>query len=207
MLMYGESVPGAIGRLASEPTSDLDSRQPSTKGELLNVPPDQAQTPPAAAQPAEGYAVKWPLARVIGFTILSLGIYQFYWFYITRKWITQQIGGNDNVGLQTLGLIVPILNFVIIYWLWRDISALRERVGLSPMNVSVYVIVYILGALFLPLVNVVILVLVLQALNEYWDASTNGQAVDKPTTSGELMATFIPLVVIVLVIVVAVAAG
>lgn len=173
----------------------------------MNVPPDQTQQPPAAAQPAEGYAVKWPMARVVGFSILSLGIYQFYWFYITRKWLTQQIGGSDNAGLQTLGLIVPILNFVIIYWLWRDISALRERVGLTPMNVSIYLIVYILGTLFFPLINLVILVLVLQALNEYWDASTNGQAVDKPTTSGELMATFIPLAATVLIIVIAVAAG
>ena len=133
--------------------------------------------------------MKWPMARVIIFSILSLGVYGFYWFYVTRKQVTQQIGGSDNAGLQTLGQIVPILNFVIIYWLWRDISALRERVGLTEINVTLYIVLLVVGY-----------ILVLNGLNEYWETSTNGQAVNKPITIGELLWTFVPLVLVVAII-------
>jgi hypothetical protein len=160
---------------------------------LKDVPP--YQPPPgggAVPAPEGGYAVKWPLWRVIVFSIVSFGLFGFYWFYVTRKQITRQIGGSDSVGLQTLGLIVPILHFVIIYWLWRDISALRERVRLTPMPVMLY-IGLLAGSMFVGLTGIaaiVLYILVLQALNEYWDASTDGQAVEKPATSSELMVTF-----------------
>jgi len=165
---------------------------------------------PALGAPAEtgqAYPVKWPMGRVIVFSIISLGVYSFYWFYVTRKQVTQQIGGNDNAGLQTLGQIVPILNWVIIYWLWRDISALRERVGLTPLNVTLYIVLLVVGSVFVGPLVLVIYILVLNALNEYWEMSTNGQAVNKPITTGELLATFVPLVVFVLIIVLVIASS
>jgi hypothetical protein len=154
------------------------------------MPPNQHQQPSPA--PMEGYAVKWPMWRVIVFSIVSFGLFGFYWFYVTRKQITQQIGGNDNVGLQTLGLIVPILDIVIIYWLWRDISALRERVMLSPIPLMLYIGLLVASLLtgLAGIAVIVLYILVLQALNEYWDARTHGQAVEKPATSGELIVTF-----------------
>ncbi|MBA2505591.1 MAG: DUF4234 domain-containing protein [Thermoleophilaceae bacterium] len=164
----------------------------------------EATAAPQTAVPGEAYPVKWPMGRVIAFSILSLGLYSFYWFYVTRKQVTQQVGGNDNAGLQTLGLIVPILNFVIAYWLWRDIGELRQRVGLSEMNVTLYMVLFVVGAIFFPPLVAVVYILVLQALNEYWDASTNGAAVNKPITSGEIAVTLAGFAFIALILIVAV---
>lgn len=164
-----------------------------------------AAAPTAGA--GQAYPVKWPMGRVIAFSIISLGFYSFYWFYVTRKQVTQQVGGNDSVGLQTLGLIVPILNFVITYWLWRDIAELRGRVGLSEMNVTLYMVLFVIGAIFFTPLVPIVYILVLQGLNEYWDASTNGTAVKKPVTSGEIAVTLAGLVVVALIIVAVVASG
>jgi hypothetical protein len=81
---------------------------------------------------------------------------------------------------------------VIIYWLWRDISALRERVMLSPIPLMLYIGLLIASLLtgLAGIAVIVLYILVLQALNEYWDARTGGKAVEKPATSGELIVTF-----------------
>ena len=44
-----------------------------------------------------------------------------------------------------MGLVVPVLNYFVIYWLWRDLSALRERMGQSGFPAGGYVV----GAIFL----------------------------------------------------------
>ena len=63
---------------------------------------------------------------------------------------------------------------------------------LSPTPLMLYI-----GLLVASLVTglagiavIVLYILVLQALNEYWDVRTDGQAVEKPATSGELIVTF-----------------
>jgi len=47
---------------------------------------------------------------------------------------------RDEATLHTLGLLVPILNFFIIFWLWRDLNALRERFGLSEFPAVAYLV-------------------------------------------------------------------
>lgn len=84
----------------------------------------------------QAYRVKRNAFRSIGLSLL-IGIYQFYWFYVTREIVTNEVGGKDRVGLQTLGTAVPILNIWIAYWLLRDIDKLvrsQKRPGFSPMS-------------------------------------------------------------------------
>jgi hypothetical protein len=135
-----------------------------------------------AAYPPEAYAVKRGLGRAWGFSILSLGIWGYWWFYVHRKLLDGELGaGRDDAVLHTVGLFVPILNFFILYWLWRDISALRTRVGLPDFPAGAYVV----GAIFLaPVVYSFVLV----KLNEYWDVRTQGLAIDAPMTTGEKVA-------------------
>ena len=158
-------------------------------------PPGQGVAPAATAPPpapapalAEGYAVKRPVGRVVLFSILSFGLYAYYWFYVTRKQVNLELGKDDDAALYTAGLLVPILNIFIVYWLWRDIADLRARAGLEPFNPIVYLLLCLI-----PFAAIVIYILVLQKLNEYWDVRTNGQAVDAPVTTGEKVVVGIGL--------------
>ena len=131
---------------------------------------------------------------MIGFTILSFGLYAFYWFYVTREQMTREVGGNDQVGLQTAGLLVPILNIFITYWLWRDINIARTRVGLPEFNIPVYLVLSILG------LSPIFYGLVVSKLNEYWDHRTGGQATDAPVTGGEKAVVAVGAILLVLYI-------
>lgn len=83
--------------------------------------------------------VKRSVLRVVGLEIVTLGLYYYYWFYVTRQHLKEELGSDDNVGLQTLGLIVPILQAFILYWLYRDISKLREQQNLQPFSAVLYI--------------------------------------------------------------------
>lgn len=133
----------------------------------------------ASGFPAETYAVKRPLGRVWGYGLLSFGLYAYAWFHVHRKLLDGELGGvRDDATLHTFGLLVPILNFFIIHWLWRDLNALRVRFGLAPFPE----IPYLIGSLFLaPL----FFSLVVVQLNEYWDVRTQGLATDAGRTSFE----------------------
>jgi hypothetical protein len=121
------------------------------------------------------------VGRVIGFSILSFGLYTYYWFFVTRKQLNAELGSTDDAGLYTAGLLVPVLNIVITYWLWRDIVLLRQRVGLPDFNVVLWIVV----SMFVPFAALIVYPMVVNRLNEYWDVRTGGAAVTAPVTSGE----------------------
>jgi hypothetical protein len=172
------------------------------------VPPGYHQAP-AGGGPAFGeLAIKRGVGRVIGFSILSVGIYTYYWFYVTRKQVNGELGSTDDAGLYTAGLLVPILNVIITYWLWRDIAMLRQRAGLPDFNVVLWVVL----SMFVPGAALVIYPMVVNRLNEYWDVRTGGAAVTAPVTTGEkvvvgLGIAFWALIVLLVVVVIIVAAA
>jgi hypothetical protein len=155
-------------------------------------PPGGWQAQPAPAYPPEAYAVKRGLGRAWGFSLASFGVWGYWWFYVHRKLIDGEKGeGRDDAVLHTVGLFVPILNFFVLYWLWRDISQLRARVGLSDFSAGAYLV----GAVFLaPVMYSIVLV----KLNEYWDARTQGLATEAPVTTGEKVAIAIGAALLVL---------
>jgi len=144
-------------------------------------PPAAAPATPAPPAVHAGYAVKRPLGRVIGFTIITFGLYHFFWFYTVRKQLNEEMGSTDDAGLYTAGLLVPILNIFITYWLWRDLDLLRKRYGLPEIPVVLYLVL----AAFVPFAAIVVYAMIVNRLNEYWDVRTGGQAVTAPITSGE----------------------
>jgi hypothetical protein len=175
------------------------------------VPPGYQQPvgPAGGAGPVVGeLAIKRGVGRVIGFSILSFGIYSYYWFYVTRKQLNSELGSTDDAGLYTAGLLVPILNIIITYWLWRDLDALRRRVGLPEFNVILWLVL----SMFVPFAALVIYPMVVTRLNEYWDTRTQGAAVTAPVTTGEKIVVGIgaaiwALFILIIVIVIAVAAS
>lgn len=174
------------------------------------VPPGYAQPPMpvGGAGPVVGeLAIKRGVGRVIGFSIVSW-IYGYYWFFVTRKQLNSELGNTDDAGLYTAGLLVPILNIIITYWLWRDIDALRRRVGLPEFNVILWIVL----ASFVPFAAFAIYPMIVVRLNEYWDVRTQGAAVTAPVTSGEKIVVGIgaalwALMLLVIVIVVVAASS
>jgi len=132
------------------------------------------------------------MGRAVLFTILSFGIWTFYWFYRNRKLLDGEYGDRDDSVLHTCGLLVPVLNFVITYWLWRDLNDLRMRHGLAEFSVAGYLVGTILG------LGPVFYGLALGHTNEYWDVRTNGAALDAPVTGGERLIVGIGLAFILL---------
>lgn len=90
--------------------------------------------------------VKRSVIRSLGLS-LFLPLYNFYWFYAARRDVTTELGTSDRAGLQTIGLLVPILNIFIIYWLYRDISRLQSKVRLPAFSSGWYLFSPVLVAI------------------------------------------------------------
>lgn len=80
------------------------------------------RTAPAAASSARtgenALAVKRSGLRVGLLTIVSLGLYQLYWFYVTRQRLDEELGADRAVkyspGLQTFGpLLVAVIGTIV----------------------------------------------------------------------------------------------
>lgn len=130
----------------------------------------------------ERLPLKWPVGRVSAFWIVSLGFYGYYWFGVARQHVSQALRkGDDHPGWQTLGMAIPVVNVGLTYVLWRDVDRLRRSVGLESIPVVPYLVIALV-----PLVGQAIAYTrVLGALNEYWDARTDGRAVEMPASRWE----------------------
>jgi hypothetical protein len=125
------------------------------------------------------YAVKYSLGRAWGYSLISVGLWTGYWFYVTRRLFDGETArGRDDALLHTLGLYVPVLNVFILYWLYRDLDELRRRSGLPGLTVPGYVV----GGIF---AAPILYSIALGKVNEYWDLRTQGLATEAPTTGAE----------------------
>lgn len=144
-----------------------------------------AATAQAPAVP-EAWRVKRSMGRCWGFTLGSLGLYGAYWLYQTRKLIDRELQhGRDDAAVHTVGFFVPILNFFVLYWLWRDIDRLRQSIGLPRFEVGLFVGLSVIGG------TPVTYSIVLNRLNEYWDWRSQGWAGDAPVTAGEKLTLLV----------------
>ena len=133
-----------------------------------------------SAWPSEAWRVKRSLGRCIGFSLLSFGAYAPYWVYVTRKLLDLELrNGRDDAAFHTVGTFVPVLNFFVTYWIWRDIDRLRQSIGLRRFEPGLLVGLTVIGGA--PITYSV----VLGYLNEYWDWRSQGHASDAPFTTGE----------------------
>jgi len=168
-------------------------------------PPPPPPAAPVAGQPVAAPAVAGPppeavkrsVTREALCAIVSIGAYHFWWFYAYRRLISRELGTFDRAGWQTAGLAVPILNIFILYWIWRDINTLVRQTGDAGFAAGWFV-----AASVVPYVNYVgapvCFCLVGAKLNEYWDKRAGGRAADAAWTTGEKLATFLPLPVLIL---------
>jgi hypothetical protein len=171
----------------------------------------QPAGPVATADPHHGQ--KFPMGRAWGFTILTFGLWGFYWFYTTRKEVDLELGGQrDDALLHTLGLLIPILNFFCIYWLWRDISLLCQRSGVGEFSPGGYLAGLIVLS-FIGLGAPIFYSLVLSKLNEFWDRRAGGVAPVRPVATAEKVVVGIGIALlllyflIIVIVIIAAAAG
>lgn len=63
-----------------------------------------------------------PVAAMV-LSIITFGIYGIYWFYSTTRQAINEANKNASPGLWTIGLFIPIINFVIF---WKEGQLIQE---------------------------------------------------------------------------------
>ncbi|MFB6215777.1 MAG: DUF4234 domain-containing protein [Candidatus Aenigmatarchaeota archaeon] len=82
-----------------------------------------------------------PVAAMV-LSIITLGIYGIYWFYSTTREAMKEASKGGSPGLWTLGLFIPIINFVIF---WKEGQLVEEVAGETDG-----VLIFILWIVFPP---------------------------------------------------------
>ncbi|MGI8595454.1 MAG: hypothetical protein ACR2ML_14025, partial [Solirubrobacteraceae bacterium] len=177
--------------------------------------PAYAQSPaappgaPAATGPsASAFELKRPVGRQVVLYAMSFGLWGYYWFYDTRKKLNGEMGKPDDAGVKTACMLIPIYNIFLIYQLWDDLNTVRtHNYRLPELNVAVLLVVSIVPfGVFWTFPQVA------NALNEYWDHRTQGQAMEAPVTGVEKVLAcvglgLLALYLVFLILIIALAAG
>jgi hypothetical protein len=125
------------------------------------------------------YALRYGLGRAWGYTALTFGMWLVFWFHRTRKLLDGELGSRrDDAVLHSIGLLVPVWNIFVLYWLYRDLDELRRWHGLPEIPVAAYVA----GGALAPAIMYSV---ALGKVNEFWDVRTHGLATDAAITSAE----------------------
>ncbi len=153
----------------------------------------------STANAAPGHSYGQPVRNLVLLSLLTLNLYQLYWFYRNWKHLKSHTGADIRPGLRTVGLLIPIVSFFLIYDQFDDIHDLSTGRGIaalgvrySPMGLMLaYVLinalwmvpgrVSLLGVLaFIPLVYVQ------RALNDYWQHEQPDRAMRRRFSGGEI---------------------
>jgi len=79
-------------------------------------------TNPAAFQ-------KRSLGKQVLFTIITLGIYPLYWMHITHKQLANGTNADFSPAMRTIGMFIPIWNFVVMWRTSHDAEAVTDQSG------------------------------------------------------------------------------
>ena len=63
------------------------------------------------------------------FTIISFGIYMIYWIHITHKQLANGTDAEFSPALRTIGMFIPIYNFVVLWRTSHDAEAVTDQSG------------------------------------------------------------------------------
>jgi hypothetical protein len=120
-------MPDIIGRDEEVPT---DASTDST----LGVGIDSAATFDAQSrggQSLPGAEPGLPPAHLAILSVVSLGLYEFYWIW--RGWtaLRDETGADINPRWRTAAFLVPFANVLVLYFLMRDTKELAESRGVA----------------------------------------------------------------------------
>ncbi|MFA5077158.1 MAG: DUF4234 domain-containing protein [Candidatus Micrarchaeia archaeon] len=74
---------------------------------------------------------------VIAVSIVTLGIYALYWFYMTRKELYELLKKDGNALIDLVLMFIPIINFYAIWKYCDDVSALSKG---AQSNILLFVL-------------------------------------------------------------------
>jgi len=155
-----------------------------------------SEPPSFDGRPGE-YSRVQPSARLVLLTVLTLGLYQFYWFH--RNWtrLRDEFGEPLSPGWRTLGLLVPFVNIVLVHQQFRMLARALRRAGAaanySPalLTAAFFALAFaanVSGLWPLSLLTVLPLIPVHEAMNGYWSTVDRDRPVREGFSPGELAA-------------------
>ena len=120
---------------------------------------------------------------VLLFSILTCGIYYYWWVYKVSAEVQEFLGEPDTPPIIELVLAALTCGLYLFYWDWKiaeKIDRMRGQVGLAPTNSALlYLVLNILGAG--PVYGLGLLVPMIEQghLNEVWNAARGGGSVSR----------------------------
>ncbi|MCE5248887.1 hypothetical protein LLG96_01565 [bacterium] len=72
--------------------------------------------------------------RFVVLSVISAGIYEFYWFYRNWKLLKNHRNPSISPGWRTAGLSVPVYNIVLLYRQFRDIRDSAREEGCAAFS-------------------------------------------------------------------------
>jgi len=149
------------------------------------------------------YSRAQPTRHLILLTILTLGAYEFYWFYRNWRDLTEHLDLELKPGWRTAGLFVPFLNVFMVYDQIRLVAAIAAGVGIqvafspSLLTATFFALAFVSNITMvwvLSLLTVLPLLPVQQTLNIYWQTEEPDRPVRDRFTQSELLAMSIGFV-------------
>lgn len=74
--------------------------------------------------PATRISSAQPPTHLAALSILTLGLYELYWFWRNWRDLRDELGVDVQPGWRTLGLLIPVVNVVLVY---DQLRMLREQ--------------------------------------------------------------------------------
>ncbi|RMF25346.1 MAG: hypothetical protein D6760_01245 [Deltaproteobacteria bacterium] len=158
----------------------------------------ELRRPPSPPQfEATEFSRGQPAAHLLVLSILTLGLYEFYWFHRNWRHFSEHLGRPLRPGWRTLGLLVPGLNIFLVYDQLRMIADAAGRAGVavsySPgVATAVFFALAFLSNLTmvwaLSLLTVLPLLPVQETLNRFWVGQQPDRPMRREFTGAELLA-------------------
>ncbi|QZA88382.1 DUF4234 domain-containing protein [Salinarchaeum sp. IM2453] len=117
-------------------TTEIDEGIPTEEDGEMDV---ETQHSMEAEKDVANYLERRQPWFVIVASFITLGIYFLYWFYKVNSQMKAANGDESSPGLRTIGLFVPILNIVILWWTARSIGRVIDERDELAMFLAVFV--------------------------------------------------------------------
>lgn len=152
------------------PVSPQSGSVPPPFGEATPVP--AAPAAPAYAGPTHAAPVAGPIGQVrstgtcILLTIVTLGIYSWFWYYKTHEEMKQHSG--EGIGGAVALILAIFVGIVMPFLSSNEVGKLYERRGVKPPVTAATGLWFLLLGWLLLVGAIVWFVKTNNALNEYW---------------------------------------
>ncbi len=148
----------------------------------------------AIAAPDPNTAVLRSLGRCFGLTLISGGLWAFAWIYHQAKEVSPRVGEQASAGGRTFGALIPIVNYFVIYWSWRDIDRYAKQSGTQGIPVVLFLIL----SIFISPLAIVFYFITQSRLNAAHLAATGGTATKAPMYRADWIAVGLGILGVIL---------